>query len=323
MPRTTSYVDNDKLTLELPNSVSLAVLDSLADEVKTVWKINENKFNQIVIDLSGVQYIEPEGALAIVCFYAAMKNKNPDLSFHFIYPKENVLSYLAALGFFGQMSTKVGVMEGQDIVHYESELRHERRNKQRHFSTNAKLRPIILPIETIPQQNGTISGRDFENMSITFVNKAIRTFEQIFSSPHYNFNGPNQHDFLLSNRELYRNTFEHSKSWGIALIHARPNHGTQVCYYDIGVGFKGSVAKFQTDIESIEWALIDGNSCKSSEDNDGHGLTVVQDFVLRRGGTITIRSGECMLKINQMTRKPKPHKVNRFPGVQISYFIPV
>ena len=314
-------MDSNKIILVLPSSVSLTALDTLAEEVKTLWGRNENKFNQIVINLSGIQYIEPEGALAIVCFCAAVKNKNPDLDFHFINPKENILSYLTTLGFFGQMSTKVGVIEGQDIVHYENELRQERRIRQRKFSTNDKLRPIILPIETIPQKLDSISGRDFENMSITFVNNAMSTFEQIFSSPHFNFSGSDRHNFLLSNKELYKNIFEHSMSWGIALIHARPNHGTYVCYYDIGIGFKGSVDKFQTDVQSIEWALIDGNSCNSSEDNDGHGLTIVQDFVIRRKGNITIRSGECMLKINQNTKTS--HKVNRFPGVQLCYFIPV
>ena len=321
MHKTNTYLKNEKVILELPNSVSLNILDSLTDAIIPLWKKKEKKFNQIVLDLSKIKYIEPEGALAIVCFCAAIKYKNPDLNFHFIYPNDNVLTYLANLGFFSQMSTKVGIIEGQNIIHYESELKQKRRVRQKQFYTDDILRPIILPIETIPQQIDTISGRDFENMSITFVNNAINTFKQIFSSPHYNFSGSDQHDFLLSNRELYRNTFEHSTSWGIAVIHSRPNHGTQVCFYDIGIGFKGSVAKFQTDLQSIEWALIDGNSSKSSEDNDGHGLTVVQNFVLRRNGSITIRSGECMLKINQKTKTP--HKVNRFPGVQLSYFIPV
>jgi len=320
MNRTISHIDNDKITLELPSSVSLNTLDSLVEEIKTVYRKNKKSFNHIVLDLSGIKYIEPEGALSLICFCSSIKNKNENVSFHFIYPPENVLRYLITIGFFGQMSNKVGVIDRQDIVNYENKLRQERRMKQKKHSNHSKLKSIILPIETIPQKNDTISGGDFENMSITFVNHAITTLNELFTLLHFNLNVVDQRQFILSNRELYRNIFEHSKSWGIALIHARPYYGTTVCYYDIGIGFKGSVAKFNSDLESIEWALIDGNSSKSRHTNDGFGLTIVQDLVLRKNGYIKIRSGEWFLQINSNSRKS--HKVNRFPGVQMSYFIP-
>ena len=41
----------------------------------------------------------------------------------------------------------------------------------------------------------SISGSDFENMVRTFVNNAIDSFAELFKSPHYNFNGEDQHDF--------------------------------------------------------------------------------------------------------------------------------
>jgi ABC-type transporter Mla MlaB component len=321
MTRTVSYIDNDTMSLILSDSVSFSILDSLIEEIKKIYSNNVKVFNSIILDFSQIKYIDSEGALALISFCSAIKRKNKNVNFYFVYPTDSVLNYLNVLGFFGQMSNKAGVKDIQDIVHYENELSHERRIRQKKYSNQNSLKSIILPIETISQQMDSISGSDFENMVGTFVNNVIDSFAELFKSPHYNFNGEDQHDFLLSNVELFKNIFEHSKSWGIASIHARPNYGTTVCYYDLGIGFKASVAKFDSELESIEWALIDGNSSKLGDDNDGFGLTIVQDFVLKRNGKIKIRSGNCLLQINS-TSKQKI-KVTKFPGVQISYFIPI
>lgn len=309
------------MTLRLPDSVSFSILDSLIEETKKRYSNNKYAFNSIILDLSQIKYIDPEGALALICFCSAIKRKNKNANFHFVYPIESVLNYLKTLGFFGQMSDKAGVIEIQDIVHYENELKHERRIRQKKYSNQINLKSIIFPFKTISQQIDFMGGSDFENMIGKFVKSIIHSFTELFKSPHYNFNGEDQHNFLLSNVELYKNIFEHSESWGIASIHARPNHGTTVCYYDIGIGFKASVGKFDSERESIEWALIDGNSSKPGDDNDGFGLTIVQDFVLKRNGKIKIRSGDCLLQIAS-TSKQK-NKVSKFPGVQISYFIPI
>lgn len=322
MIKVVSYIDRDVLTWILPDSISSNILDLLIEETKKEYGNNKNAFCNIVLDFTRTKYIDTEGALSLICFCSAIKRKNRNTNFHFVYPTENVLNYLVSLGFFGQMSNKVGIIEREDIVHYENELRHKRRLKQKKYSNKHNLSPIILPIETIEQKKDTIgSNMDFEHMIGTFASQALGAFDELLTIPQYNFNGEDYYHFCESNIELYKNIFQHSKSWGIATIHARPNFGTSVCYYDIGIGFKASIGKFDSELESIEWALIDGNTSKPDDDNDGFGFTLVQEFVFNRNGKIKIRSGDCLLELNSGSSKKK-NRVSYFPGVQISYFIP-
>lgn len=317
-----SNIDRDKSTWVLPDTVTSNILDSLIKESKKEYNNNKNAFSDITLNLSKTKYIDIEGALSLICFCSAIKRKNRNTIFHFIYPEGNVLNYLMSLGFFGQMSNKVGVLEGQNIVHYENELRHKRKLKQKIYSINSNLKPIILPIETIEQKRDTIgSGANFEHMIGAFASHALDTFNELLTTPEFDFDGEDYYQFRESNIELYKNIFQHSKSWGLATIHARPDFGTTVCYYDIGIGFKASIGKFDTEIESIEWALIDGNTSKQDGDNDGFGFTLIQEFVFKRNGNIKIRSGECLLQLSYDTTKKK-NIVSYFPGVQISYFIP-
>jgi len=242
---------------------------------------------------------------------------------HFSSPQDSIYNYLTILGFYSQLSDKADIIEIQDIVHYESELKKKREENRKTYRQSPEGKPIsiILPIETIPKQIDSISGKDFENRVGKFVNRTIDSFSELFKSTHYNFSGEDQHNFLLSNVELYKNIFEHSQSWGIATIHARPNFGTTVCYFDLGIGFKESVGKFSSELQSIEWALVDGNSSKLGDDNDGYGLTIVQEFVLIRNGSLKIRSGDCLLE--KSNKEKNSRIVTTFPGVQISYFIPI
>jgi len=321
MTKIVSHIENNLITFIMPDTISSTILNLLIEETKKLYKLNKIAFNNIILDFSGIKFIDTEGALSLICFCSAIKRKNENTNFNFVYPTENVLRYLITIGFFGQMNDKVGYEGRQDIIHYENESKEERRLKQRKILNRESPKSIILPIETIPKQMDSFGGMDFENRVGIFTNHVIDSFDELFSSEHYNFTGEDQHNFLLSNVELYKNIFEHSKSWGIALIHARPNYGTTVCYYDIGIGFKASVAKFDTEHESIEWALIDGNSSKLGDENDGFGLTIVQNFVLKRKGKLKIRSGDYLFQI--ISSSIEKQKVPKFSGVQISYFIPV
>lgn len=316
-----SHFTDNMSTIILQENVTSDVLDFLVDSMIESYRKNRNILKNIILDLSRIKYIEIEGALSLICFCAAIKRKNPIANFHFIYPPDQVFNYLITLGFFGQMSNKVGILEGQEIVHVENKLKNERRVRQKKISDKPDLMPVILPIETINKQMYSPSGVDFENMVGAFANHALVAFEILHTSPLFNFNGEDYYQFRQSNIELYKNIFHHSKSWGIASIHARPNYGTTVCYYDIGIGFKASVKKFKTEAESIEWALIDGNTSKANDDNDGYGLTLVQEFVFRRNGKIKIRSGDCLMQLNSNSSIIKT-KVTSFPGVQMSYFVP-
>lgn len=312
---------NNMTAIQLPENVTSNVLEYLAESISELYRKDKNVLRSVFLDFSKIKYIEIEGALTIICFCAAIKRKNPNANFNYIYPSENVFSYLLNLGFFSQMCSKAGVMDRPDIVHYENELKKERKNWQKDPKNISRKQSVILPIETIVEQMNSVNERDFEHLVGKFANSAIDAFDILLTSPYYNFNGDDYYQFRQSNIELYKNIFHHSKSWGIATIHARPNYGTTVCYYDIGIGFKASVNRFKTEVESIEWALIDGNTSKPNGDNDGYGFTLIQEFVFRRNGRIKIRSGDCQLILNSTTKKENIIK-SSFPGAQISYFIP-
>jgi len=308
------------LTLNFPERVDSSILDQLAQETAEIYHTDRSLLDNVLLDLKSVEYIDPEGALSIICFCAALRKKNSNISFEVLYPSGKVVDYLAWIGFFGQLNNKVGLPKRQDLVHLENTMRIERSSRIKERKLSAIPTAILLPLESIPAAGTLTTANAYEEKCRHFVNHMSDTLGELFSSAHYNFSGWDEHDFLLSNSELFKNTFQHSNSWGLGMVHARPDFGTTVCFYDIGVGFRGSVGKDDAR-KSIEWAMVDGNSSKGGEDNDGHGLTIVQNFVRRRNGTIKIRSGDCLIEISR--DKQIPSLVKRFPGVQISYFIPV
>ena len=59
------------MILKLPDLVSFTILDSLIEETKKIYSKNKNAFNNITLDLSQTKFIDPEGALSIICFCAA------------------------------------------------------------------------------------------------------------------------------------------------------------------------------------------------------------------------------------------------------------
>jgi hypothetical protein len=259
-------------------------------------------------------------------------------SFYLRRPPERVLSYLATLNFFTQMSNKANLLGCEDLVHFEDERKQRSRKKQTWSSFNNQLvndnRPIVWPMETIPCKGDWIGGQDFENACQHFINHAYAHFEKLFSSSHFNFDSSDMREFFSANGELYENIFEHSHSWGLGLIHARPNYGITVCYHDIGIGIKGSFnsspkagrefEKFKNDYDAMKWALEEGYSSKIG--GNGIGLNIVEDFVLSRNGTIEIRSGQCFLQKKpgdqSGERNWRPKNVPWFPGTQINFFIP-
>ena len=127
---------------------------------------------------------------------------------------------------------------------------------------------------------------------------------------------------------LYKNVYEHSQSWGLATIVARPAHGTVVSYHDIGIGIPGSLRsspsvqpRFGTDREAIAWALEEGHS--SRKGNSGLGLSLVSGYVEAAQGTIEIRSGSCRLYRTGPSNKWLADEVTPFAGTHISFHLPV
>jgi signal transduction histidine kinase len=134
-------------------------------------------------------------------------------------------------------------------------------------------------------------------------------------------------DFLQSNKELFKNIFDHSNSWG---IHAAQIMKKNVVfsYSDIGIGIKNSLkevlrTKYKTreidDYLAIKEALKKGMSSKTeNNENMGLGLYIVTEFAKKTKGKMVIRSGECSYPINSEFKH-----VNYFPGTQIHIAIPI
>lgn len=329
------YVDGDCLVIKLSGILTIRTVNTILSKLNILKKVETCILNNMLLDLSDVYPVQLSGAVGLVCLCSALvKNKVDEIfipSNFFIYrPHESVLTYLVNLNFFTQMSNKAKLLNCEDLVNAEFERARRREECKRSNSNNHPdyyNQSIIWPMEIIPCKGESISSQDFENITQQFINQACNCFEKLFSSAYFNFDGADHQGFWLSNLELFKNVFEHSNSWGLCTIHARPNFGTAVCYYDIGVGFKGSVntslkieKKFETDYESINWALLDGHSSKPH--GTGYGLTIVQDFVVSRNGIIEIRSGDCLFQKKTEDIKWNVQQVPWFPGVQTSFFIP-
>lgn len=330
------------VTIKLFGLVKIRTLDQIVTKINDAQKEATFEIINTILDLSGVQWISPAAVIGLVSVISAlvtgkMAENNYPLRTFLILPPEHVLSYLVTLGFFTQMSNRANLVEVDDMI--ELEIRRRKIFKQKHdFSafeneTNEKNEPILLPLTVIPQKDDTHLD-EFEYACSEFINCVRDTYDKLFLSSHFQFNRGNLIEFYSANGELFINIFEHSGSWGLCLIHANPSYGTIVCFHDIGKGIKGSFnlspkvnvefQKFETDCEAIRWATIEGNSSKV--DGNGRGLTVVEEFVSQVGGTIEIRSGNCLLqkKMNIHEKKNGWNEISVpwLPGTQINFFVP-
>jgi hypothetical protein len=331
-------IDGDCLTIKVSGSAAIRTLDAIMDRLV----VEKKRVTDLVLDLSDLHFISSAGALGMICLCSGLiANKIEGIAgpfnFYLRRPPANVLTYLATLGFFTEMSNKARLSGSEDLVRFESERKERAIEKQKRDIFNGHLqnarKPIVMPMATIPQ-NDPVLERDFENSAQNFIGSIRRTFEKLFLSSHFNFNEGDVSEFYAANGELWMNIFEHSESWGLGVIHADPAHGTTVSYHDIGVGIKGSLnrspkagkefEKFETDYDAMKWALKEGNSSKLG--GNGRGLNIVEELLIERVGTIEVRSGDSLLQ-----KKPgdklgqdewRASKVPWFPGTQINFFVP-
>ena len=333
------YMKENCLIIRIWGNITAITLNLIMKELIKCKKRQEYKAIGLILDLSNIYYISPEGAVYLVCLFSAlmgskMKEIANPVSFYLRRPPERVLTYLVRIDFFTQMSNKARLLGCEDLVLLEYERMQRSRKKQTWGTFDNRLdkdnSAIVWPMETIPCKNDVIGTQDFELACEYFITNAHTHFKRLFSSSHFNFDRGDKHELFSANGELYKNIFKHSRSWGIGLIHARPNYGTTVCYHDIGIGIKYSVnsspkveEEFQSDYDAMKWALKENHS---SSDGSGIGLNIVEDFVLSKNGTIEIRSGQCLLY-----KKPgdqpgeeywRPKNSPMFLGTQINFFIP-
>jgi len=331
-------IEESAVEVNLSGIISARALDVVLTEmVRTKGRSNfVDNDCRLVVDLSQVKAVMPSGATSLVSLCSAlMEHKIGDLARPSIIelrrPPSHVLTYLTRIGFFTAMASKADLVGCTDLVRTEEEKasrstakdpkdiwdRQERDNK-----------PVVWPISLIGHKESHRTRLDFDCFCQRLVNNAAQHFEGLFASPHFNFDGRDMHDFLLSNYELYMNVFDHSKSWGLTMIHARPKYGTFVCCHDIGIGVRENVksspkvkSSFSKDSDAIRWALTEGNS--SRIDGNGLGLNIVEDFVCSRKGMLEIRSGECLMQRSPRNVNWRSHHVPWFPGTQINLFVPV
>jgi len=335
------FFDGNRLVVKVGGSAGVRTLDAIISKLAIV-KTNRRTITDLTLDLSDLHFTSSAGALGMVCLCSGlMENKINGIAgpfnFYLRRPPENVLNYLATLGFFTEMSNKGGLLGCEDLVRFEADRKKRAIEKQitgllaGHLQDAKK--PIVMPMATIPRKD-QILGRDFENSAQNFIHSIERTFGRLFLSSHFNFTEGDTSGFYSANGELWMNIFEHSVSWGLGVIHADPARGTTVSYQDIGVGIKGSLngspkagkefVEFETDYEAMKWALGEGNSSKPG--GNGRGLNVVEEFVVERDGTIEVRSGHSVLQKKPGDKLGQDNwralKVPWFPGTQINFFVP-
>lgn len=332
-------IEQHSLEIGLSGIVTARTLDAILKEA-TRQKGRESPEPDVVnliVDLSRVNVIRPDGAIGLVCLCSAlMTNKVKEIrsptTIYLRRPPERVLSYLTRIGFFTQMSVKANLLGHGDLVHLEDQWKERDRNERTQGILGERFdsdkRPIVWPMQLIGRREDQYTRRDFEDACQHLVNNAADHFYKLFSSRHFNFDESDRHDFLLANYELYMNVYDHSGSWGLAMIHARPEYGTFMCCSDIGMGIRESVnaspnikRNFDTDYDAIKWAVVEGNSSKVG--GNGLGLNIVEDFVSSRKGIIEIRSGECLLQKRSGDADWEAHRVPWFPGTQVNVFVPV
>ena len=335
----TVTIDRDSLMLSIAGIVTARSLDAILREIAHVTrhKSSAADVKKLIVDLSRVEVIRPGAAVSLVCLCSAlMMNKLHEIgNLSEIYldkPTERVLSYLTTIGFFTMMASKAKLFGFSELVRREEQWKE--RNKKRLIERisgrflSSESQSVIWPMRIIGQKDNRSSYRKFEDDCQYLVNDAVDHFDELFCTPHFNFNQADRHDFRQTIYELYMNVYEHSGSWGVTMIHARPKYGTFICCYDIGIGIRKSLTDspnvketIENDYQAIKWGLVEGHSRKVG--GSGSGLNVIEDFVSERNGIMEIRSGECSLRRTPTGNLWKPYHVLWFPGTQLNLFVPV
>jgi len=333
-------IGRDSLVISVSGIVTARSLDAILREIV---RENRNKSSvphiaDLILDLSAVKVIRPSGATSLVCLCSAlMMDKLSGLAspsvIYLRQPPEAVSTYLARIGFFTLMSAKAKLLGYGDLVRRDFQLREQDMRKRMDGVFNRgsgnENRPVVWPMQIIAQKDIRNSYRTFEDDCQRLVNDAADHFDELFSSPHFNFDQGDRHDFRQAIYELFMNVYEHSDSWGLAMIHAQLDRGTFICCHDIGIGIRESLTDspsvketIENDYQAIKWVLVEGHSRKVG--GNGIGLNIIEDFVSERNGTIEIRSGECLLRKTTLgDARWKPYHVPWFPGTQLNLFVPV
>lgn len=330
--------ERGQMRVKLWGVITARVLDHCLSAIGTQREIaaGTSVTEEIVLDLSNVALIKDSGAISIVCLCSAfMSGKLQDLvnptSIYLKLPSQNVLNYLMRIGFFSQMEKNAGLLGHGEQIKLEERMKEIDDEKAEKSTWDDSVyregAPIIWPMKIIGHKERQYVPRDFETACQRLVRDASKRFQRLLSFPQFSFSKEDTHNFLGANYELYMNVYEHSGSWGLAMIHAQPRVGTFLCCYDIGVGIRQSVnasenvpAPFDRDEDAIRWAVMEGHSSKIG--GNGAGLAIIEDFAFDKAGILEIRSGTCLMQKTPKNNTWKSYIVPWFPGTQINIIIP-
>jgi len=292
--------------------------------------------NKIIFDMSKLKHIRIGGLINFLSLCGAIRMGNllEDMEIQridFKFPSTKIMDYLHWMQFF-KVSSICGIIENSESLSKEDEKFFEIwGGKIRKYRSEIdpmkreQYKARIFPIRFIP-----LSAKiaDFESECIRFVNDLVDVFEPVLE---YDLNFPKKlrRGFWESNKELFKNIYDHSKSWGIVAVQVLKDE-VVFSYSDIGIGIKNSLqetlmTKYNLDeiddCFAIKEAIKKGISSKKldleNSSNLGLGLYIVTEYTKKTKGRMLIRSGKCLYSING-----KPKKVQYFPGTQIHIALP-
>jgi Histidine kinase-, DNA gyrase B-, and HSP90-like ATPase len=143
--------------------------------------------------------------------------------------------------------------------------------------------------------------------------------------------------FLEAVSEISQNIIEHSRHTGLVGIQKYSDEKgleknmIRIAAMDLGIGFKKSLeprlglryGEKWSDLIALEEALLHGAS-RNQKPARRHGLSAVEKFVRRWGGTLSIRSGTAKLSLKPDRERgtERETRLPEFPGAQISLTLP-
>jgi len=289
----------------------------------------------IIFDMSKLKHIRIGGLISFLSLCGAIKEKKifenmRDLKIELELPSTKIMDYLHWMQFFKVSNIYRLIENSEDLSEKDREFFTIWKNKIRKYRNEIdpmkreQYKAKIFPIHFIPP-SGEIS--DFESECIRFIDDLIAVFGAVLKYD-LNFSREQIKGFWESNLELFKNIYDHSKSWGIVAVQVLKNE-VVFSYSDIGIGIKNSLQEILktkynlnevNDCVAIKEAIKKGVSSKTiaSSNNLGLGLYKVTEYTGKNNGRMVIRSGECLYPIGS---EPKP--VCYLPGTQIHIALPI